>query len=98
MVLYQHSNGAYVGKMSLDAVMGWNTLFQIFCQNQEEKDLLDGYQLMYGRQVQVDIFDEWMKDYGPRKVFIGGNEFMSAGKSPLPLSFTTWQTDALRGL
>lgn len=91
---YQHINGCrQPGKMTLDQVFEWNIRFQILCLNQEEYDLLQGYQLVYGREVQVELFSEWRKTCGPQKVMIGGFEFTTAGSSPLPFTFTTFDTD-----
>lgn len=99
LVFWQHINGALQrDPMTLDQVFAWNIRFQIFCRNQDEKDLLSAYQLIYGREVQVDVYKEWMNSRGPHEVDIGGHKYMMAGKSPLPFTFTTWPDANLRGL
>lgn len=44
---------------SIDAMFNHNIRFQVICRNQEEKDYLAGLGLVYGRQLQVDVWDEW---------------------------------------
>lgn len=99
MLLYQHSNGAHVGQLSLDQAMKWNIRFQILCQNQEEKDLLDAYQLMYGREVEVDIFEAWKVKRNLSRV---RDHYDHSAKvlRLLPVVFTTFRTHGsqLRGL
>lgn len=99
MLLYQHSNGAQVGRLSLDQAMKWDMHFQILCRNQEEKDLLDAYQLMYGRGVEVDIFEAWKVKRNLSRV---RDHYDHSAKvlRLLPTVFTTFRTHGsqLRGL
>lgn len=84
---------------SVDQVFLYKVRYQIFVRNQEEKDLLLGYSLMYGRDVQVDILSEWVERHGPKTRHIGGQEFTFAGtESPLPITFTSIYDPKLREL
>ena len=91
MVFYQHMQGTQQPyTLSLDELFAWNIRFQVLVNDREEFDLLSAYQLMYGREIQIDIFSDWVKVHGPQEVNIGGNLFMHAGGSILPVTFTTF--------
>lgn len=97
LVFWQHINGGrQPNPMTLDEVFTWNIRFQIMCRTQEEKDLLEAYQLMYGREVQVDIWDDWRKQPTPAEWEI----YVSKPSRLLPITFTTFPTHdgQLRGL
>lgn len=98
LVFWQHINGGRQrDPMTLDQVFAWNIRFQIMCRTQEEKDLLDAYQLMFGREVQVDIWDEWKRERRMRRM-----KSLPSGieQKLLPITFTTFRTHGgqLRGL
>ena len=97
MQFYHFIQGALQpGTMSLDQVFNWNIRFQVFVQNQEEKHLIDAYQLMYGREVESHIWSEWEAKCGPQWVEIGGTSFLRAGESILPMAFATFNDVDLR--
>lgn len=94
MVFYQYlQGGLQPGTMSLEQVFSWNIRFQVLVRNQEEKDLLSGYQLMFGREIQIVIWDDWLKEHGPQEIEIGGTKFTHAGGSLLPITFATFEHD-----
>ena len=98
LVFWQHINGGrQPDPMTLDQVFAWNIRFQILCRTEEERDLLTAYQLMYGREVQVDVWDEWKLERRMRRMksVPGGIE-----QKLLPITFTTFRTHdgQLRGL
>lgn len=91
MVFYQHMQGSQQpSTLSLDELFAWNIRFQVLVENQEEHDLLSAYQMMFGREIQIDVFSDWVKVHGPQEVNIGGSTFMHAGGSILPITFTTF--------
>lgn len=60
--LYIHIGGsvpAYANQ-TIEMMFNHNVRYQVICQNQEEKDYLLGLSLVYGRQLQVDVWDEWL--------------------------------------
>lgn len=94
MVFYKHISGTLQpGTMTLEEVFSWNVRFQVLVENQEEYDLLSAYQMMFGREIQIDVFSEWVKHSGPQPVTIGDTQFMRAGESLLPIAFTTFKRD-----
>lgn len=94
MIFYQHMQGAQQpNTLTLDEVFAWNVRFQVLVENQEEHDLLSAYQLMFGREIQIDVFSEWLRKHGPQEVEIGGNIYFHAGDSLLPVTFTTFVYD-----
>lgn len=94
MVFYQHMQGTQQPyTLSLDELFAWNIRFQVLVNDQEEFDLLSAYQLMYGREIQIDVFSEWLRKHGPQEVEIGGHIYHCAGDSLLPITFTTFVYD-----
>lgn len=47
--------------VSVDYVFSWNIRYQILCSTQDELDEIQGWQLIYGRKVEADTFDNWKK-------------------------------------
>lgn len=90
----------HLGRRSLEHTVDvdrpWrdNVRSQIFCQNQEEKDYLTALGLMFGREIEVNIWDEWL---------VGKEPFMSMTDegikieyhrpNVLPIAYTTWPVD-----
>lgn len=100
LVFWQHINGGRQPEpMTLDQVFAWNIRFQIMCRTQEEKDLLEAYQLMYGREVQVDVWDQWKHQRRMRKMQ-SHYDHSKLELRLLPITFTTFRTHdgQLRGL
>lgn len=94
MEFYQHIKGSLQpGVMTLEQVFAWNIRFQVLVKNQEEYDLLSAYQLMFGREIQIDIFSEWKKLNGPQEITIGDSQFLRAGNVLLPFAFSTFKQD-----
>lgn len=60
--LTMHVNGrtSKWGVYSLEDMFKHNVRFQVLCQNQEELDYLQAMCLVYGRSLQVDVWDEWL--------------------------------------
>lgn len=90
--LWVHSSGNISEKpIPIDNPWIHNVRSQIFCRNQEEHDYLSSLNLMHGREVEINIWNEWL---GIRSEIQSGN-----GKVPrvLPIAYTTWHVN-LRGL
>lgn len=103
--LYEYRNGAPIGSLSIDAVYTYNIRYQILCQTEEEHDYLSALQLMYGREVQVDIWSKWKRKRLVQYHLLAHNpEAPRTGSlAPLnkllPIVFTTFDAgDSLRGL
>lgn len=82
--LYMHTSQVIsTREFPVDDPWHYNTRVQIFCRNQEEKDYLTGLNLMHGREVEINIWDEWL--------------FLRAAKPgtlyTLPIAYTTWPTN-----
>lgn len=93
MQFWQHNNGKQFGVVGTEQVFNWGIRFQILCRDQDELDLLEGYKLMYGKDVQVDIWDEWKRK---DKSAVWGSTIQR--QRLLPITFTTWPDANLRGL
>lgn len=93
MIFNQYINGGIQpGTMTLDQVFAWNIRYQILVKNQEEQDLLAGFCLVYGREVQVEVWSEWQSTR---------QAVRAMGCMPprlLPIVFTTLPPMNLRGL
>lgn len=67
-----------------------NIRSQIFCKNQEECDYFQALNLMHGRDIEINIWDEWramnrtLREGGTREARV------------LPFAYTTWPAH-LRG-
>lgn len=91
MLFYQYIQGAEQPvTMSLEQVFAWNIRFQVLVRNQEEYDLLSAYQLMFGREIQIDIWDEWVKPIPTLKMTDTSISIGSVHRKLLPFTFTTW--------
>lgn len=81
MNLYLHTSGCMHDK-ALDVDRPWRDRVrsQIFCRNQEEKDYLYSLNLMHGREIEVNIWDEWLAARAARPGTL----------HTLPIAYTTW--------
>jgi len=74
-----------------------NVRSQILCQNQEEHDYLSSLNLMHGREIQIDIWNEWLKSRKPyMSLFEDKTKIEALRPKLLPITYTTWQAN-LRG-
>lgn len=87
--LYLHIGNAVPNtcNRSIDQMFNHNIRFQVICQNQDEKDYLGGLCLVYGRQLQVDVWDEWLAQRKADKL---------CTEPLLPIVYSTFSID-LRG-
>lgn len=99
--LYMHVNGGVLQIMPpVDRPWKDNIRCQIFCQNQEEYDYLSALNLMHGRDIEIHIWDEWLKskttfwEYDSAKA---ESTFVQRRPRVLPIAYTTWFCN-LRGL
>lgn len=58
LVMYSRGVVANFG-MPLEQVFDYNVRFQILCDTQDQKDYLTAMQLMFGRGVDIQTWDEW---------------------------------------
>ena len=86
-----HTRGTPTGQMSMDQVFAWNVRLQILCRNEEELELLQAYQLMYGRELEVCTWQQWLTK---QRVWSAQGKTLRM----LPTTFTTWPDANLRGL
>lgn len=99
--LWMHTNTTiHEKRVDVDRPYRDNIRSQIFCRNQEEHDYLSALNLMHGRGIEINIWDEWLKSkttfwvYDPAK---GENTFVQRRPRVLPFAYTTWHC-SLRGL
>lgn len=83
--LWFHLNQA-IGEnpVPVDSSYHHNVRSQIFCRNQEEHDYLSALNLMHGRDIEINIWDEW------RAI---NRSLREGGIHPnrvLPFAYTTW--------
>ena len=66
------------GPCDIDRMLSSPTAFQVCVRNQEEKDLLYAYAVVWGREIDIEIFsNQWVVDKNPN--------------SPVgPTLYTTW--------
>lgn len=95
--VYLWNNGAGGTQWTLESMFALGTRYQVLCQTQDEYDLLRGYSLMFGRELELDIFRKWLTKRGMRQL----QSHHDHSKMPLrllPVVFTTWPSVNLRGL
>lgn len=97
--LYMHTNGHNDGhKHDLDAPWTYSIRSQIFCRNQEEYDYLSSLNLMHGREIEINIWDEWLKSRKPyMSLFDDKIKVESLRPMVLPIAYSTWVVN-LRGM
>ena len=89
--LYMHTGGEMSEHtFSIDDPWHYNIRVQIFCASQEEKDYLQGLNLMHGREIEVNVWRDWLAE---RRAISD-----TTGKWPkvLPIAYTTYPIN-LRG-
>lgn len=96
--LYLHTSGTPHDILySVDEPWKHNIRSQILCRNQEEHDYLSSLNLMHGREIQIDIWDEWLKSRKPyMSLFEDKTEIKALRPKLLPIAYTTWPAN-LRG-
>lgn len=57
--LWCYNHGRRGSLMKLESVFAWGLRFQILTDTQEEKDYLTGMQLMFGREIDIQTWEEW---------------------------------------
>ena len=97
--LWAHHRGAQYDKpVAPDYPWGHNVRSQIFCRNQEEHDYLSALNLMHGREIEINIWDVWLKSRKPyMSLFDDKIKVESLRPKVLPIAYTTWVVN-LRGL
>ncbi len=95
--VYLHINGGFAARQTLEEMFAYNVRYQVLCQTQDQYDLLKAYQLMFSRELELDIFDTWQCKVAMRRVQM----LYDHSKMPLrllPFVYTTWPNANLRDL
>ena len=94
MKLWQYSNGSPIHRpYTLDEMFNYRIRYQILTKTQEELDYLKGMMLMYGRDIEIDVFLDWKHKQRCKRVA------KRAYAKLLPIVFTTFNAgNSLRGL
>lgn len=89
--VYFSNLGGIGHRWELQAMFNYDARYQVLCKNQEEYDLLYGYSLMFGRELELDTWEHWQLRRTARKA-------LGSSLRLLPFVFTTWPNAELRGL
>ena len=89
--LYHHINGGIQpGTVTVDRPYQHGIRCQIFVRHQDEHDYLSALNLMYGRDIEIHIWDDWRNT---RRMVL---ETSGPRMKVLPYAYTTWHCN-LRG-
>lgn len=84
-------------RFPVDDPWAYSIRVQIFCRNQEEHDYLSALNLIHGRAVEINIWDEWVKtETGYMSMTDEGIRITRSRPKVLPIVYTTFPID-LRG-
>lgn len=89
-------NNKYQLEKTVDVDRPWRDTIrtQIFCRNQEEHDYLCGLNLMHGREIEINIWDEWTKSTCAYMTMTDEGIKIHKGKPHvLPFAYATWPVD-----
>lgn len=91
------------GEIPLEEMFALRFQFNVLVQNQTELDLFKGYELMFGRELFIDVFSHWKCRRAASMSMAVSAPTYGSGPAPrvlrlLPWVFTTWPDANLRGL
>lgn len=95
--VYFWNLGGLGHRWKLQAMFEYNVRFQVLCKTQEEYDLLFGYSLMFGQELELDTWEGWNKKRQMRQLQAHYDHSLMPLRLP-PFVFTTWPDAKLRGL